>query len=93
MLRLRNYTIGRKLDDSEVHGLPGFQRIAGLISCLVPFVSVLNCWLRDSPRDQAILGICSGVPWEDSSVRYMTRREQGYFALVREHPSRGVVEL
>lgn len=39
LLRLRNYTIGRKLSDEEVLGEPGMQRIAQLLAALFPFVS------------------------------------------------------
>lgn len=39
LLRLRNYTIGKKLADDEVLGPQGLERIAGLLGCLAPFVS------------------------------------------------------
>ncbi len=42
LLRLRNYTIGRKLKDDEVLGSGGLKRIAELIGVLTPFVSYLN---------------------------------------------------
>ena len=42
LLRLRNYTIGRKLKDDEVLGPGGLQRITDLIGILTPFVSYLN---------------------------------------------------
>jgi len=42
LLRLRNYTIGRKLKDDEVLGSGGLKRIADLIGVLTPFVSYLN---------------------------------------------------
>ena len=42
LLRLRNYTIGKKLKDDEVLGSGGLDRIAELIGILTPFVSYLN---------------------------------------------------
>lgn len=39
LLRLRNYTIGRKLTDKELLGTGGMDRIADLLSCMKPFVS------------------------------------------------------
>ena len=42
LLRLRNYTIGRKLKDDEVLGPGGLARISELIGLLTPFVSYLN---------------------------------------------------
>ncbi|KAF4537511.1 hypothetical protein BFW01_g11327 [Lasiodiplodia theobromae] len=42
LLRLRSFTIGKKLDDSAVMGAGGLQRIADLISCMVPFITYLN---------------------------------------------------
>jgi hypothetical protein len=39
LLRLRNFTLGKKLSDEDVVGSGGLERIAELISCLVPFVS------------------------------------------------------
>lgn len=42
LLKLRNYTIGKKLKDEEVLGPGGLWRIAGLIGILTPFVSYLN---------------------------------------------------
>ncbi|KAK4694716.1 hypothetical protein P7C71_g2911, partial [Lecanoromycetidae sp. Uapishka_2] len=42
LLRLRNYTIGKKLKDDEVLGPGGLDRIANLIGVLTPFVSYLN---------------------------------------------------
>lgn len=40
LLRLRNYTIGKKLRDEDVVGEGGLERVTELIECLVPFVSV-----------------------------------------------------
>ena len=40
VLRLRNYTIGRKLKDEEVIGEKGIEYISGLIGAMVPFVSL-----------------------------------------------------
>lgn len=39
LLRLRNYTIGRKLTESEVTAPGGLETIAGLLTALKPFVS------------------------------------------------------
>lgn len=41
-MRLRNYTIGKKLKDDEVLGSGGLARIADLLGILTPFVSYLN---------------------------------------------------
>lgn len=38
LLRLRNYTVGRKLKDEEVLGHGGLDRIVNLIGILTPFV-------------------------------------------------------
>ncbi|KAL6721924.1 hypothetical protein ACLMJK_001029 [Lecanora helva] len=42
LLKLRNYTIGKKLKDDEVLGPGGLDRIANLLGILTPFVSYLN---------------------------------------------------
>ncbi|KAL0260331.1 hypothetical protein SLS55_004017 [Diplodia seriata] len=42
LLRLRSFTIGKKLDDSAVMGAGGLQRITDLIACMVPFITYLN---------------------------------------------------
>ncbi|MCJ1434173.1 hypothetical protein MMC27_003540 [Xylographa pallens] len=42
LLRLRNYTMGRKLKDEEVLGTKGITRITELIGILSPFVAHLN---------------------------------------------------
>ena len=42
LLKLRNYTIGKKLKDEEVLGPGGLGRIVELIGFLEPFVSYLN---------------------------------------------------
>lgn len=39
LLRLRNYTIGKKLKDDEVQGKGSLGRISDLIGILTPFVS------------------------------------------------------
>ena len=41
-MRLRNFTIGKKLKDDEVLGPSGLKTIADLIGVLSPFVSYLN---------------------------------------------------
>ncbi|KAL8991623.1 MAG: hypothetical protein Q9169_007811 [Polycauliona sp. 2 TL-2023] len=42
LLRLRNYTAGRKLSDEEVVGPKGPERIASLMATLKPFITYLN---------------------------------------------------
>lgn len=39
LLRLRNYTIGRKLTEAEVTGPDSLQRIGDLLTAMKPFVS------------------------------------------------------
>ncbi|KAF2083205.1 hypothetical protein K490DRAFT_52251 [Saccharata proteae CBS 121410] len=39
LLRLRNFTVGKKLPDDKVTGPKGLERIAQLVGCMVPFVS------------------------------------------------------
>lgn len=58
LLRLRSFTIGKKLDDSEVVGAGGLQRIADLISCMVPFVSSLRTASLDGR--ESITGLSKG---------------------------------
>jgi len=43
LLRLRNFTVGRKLKDEEVVGEGGLGRVLELLGCLVPFVSLSLC--------------------------------------------------
>jgi hypothetical protein len=40
ILRLRSYTVGKKLKDDEVLGPGGLNRITELIGIMVPFVSL-----------------------------------------------------
>ena len=47
LLKLRNFTIGRKLKDEEVLGEGGLGRVADLLGVLVPFV-----------RTEAVLARC-----------------------------------
>lgn len=42
LLRLRNYTLGRKLKDEEVVGDAAPKRIANLMQVLMPFITYLN---------------------------------------------------
>ena len=42
LLRLRNFTIGKKLKDEEIVGKGGVDRIVGFLQVLVPFVSCLH---------------------------------------------------
>ena len=46
LLRLRNFTIGRKLKDEEIVGEGGLERVVELIGCLVPFVSLPLSFLQ-----------------------------------------------
>jgi hypothetical protein len=39
LLRLRSFTLGKKLSDEEILGAKGMDRVAQLISCIEPFVS------------------------------------------------------
>ena len=39
LLRLRSFTLGKKLSDEDVVGSKGMDRIAELIACIEPFVS------------------------------------------------------
>ena len=51
LLRLKNFTIGRKLRDEEVVGEGGLERVVELIGCLVPFVSQASIFM-----------LCMGLP-------------------------------
>ncbi|KAH7398908.1 hypothetical protein DE146DRAFT_755898 [Phaeosphaeria sp. MPI-PUGE-AT-0046c] len=42
LLRLRNFTIGRKIADDEIVGPNGLGRVADLIASMVPFITYLN---------------------------------------------------
>ncbi|MCJ1485522.1 hypothetical protein MMC06_005697 [Schaereria dolodes] len=42
LLRLRNFTIGRKLKDEEVVGPKGLGRVVELIGTMTPFITYLN---------------------------------------------------
>ncbi|KAJ4319670.1 hypothetical protein N0V94_003813 [Neodidymelliopsis sp. IMI 364377] len=42
LLRLRSFTLGKKLSDDEVVGPKGMGRISELISCIEPFITYLN---------------------------------------------------
>ncbi|KAI9737924.1 MAG: hypothetical protein M1834_009294 [Cirrosporium novae-zelandiae] len=46
LLRLRNYTLGKKLSDSEVIGPKGLDRIAEIVGVMVPFITYLNSVVR-----------------------------------------------
>ena len=41
LLRLRNFTIGRKVKDEEVLGPGGLDKLVDLLGTLTPFVRVL----------------------------------------------------
>jgi len=56
LLRLRNFTVGRKLKDEEVAGKGGLGRVVELLGCLVPFVSprsALNPYRHHLPAPRA----------------------------------------
>ncbi|KAL8896509.1 MAG: hypothetical protein Q9192_003054 [Flavoplaca navasiana] len=54
LLRLRNYTIGRKLSDEEVVGPKAPERIAGLMATLKPFITYLNSVVMpDDPVEES----------------------------------------
>ncbi|KAL1644503.1 hypothetical protein SLS61_008771 [Didymella pomorum] len=42
LLRLRSFTLGKKLSDEDVVGPKGMDRIAELIACIEPFITYLN---------------------------------------------------
>lgn len=49
LLRLRNFTIGRKLTQEELTN-DGLERVADLFACMKPFVSgIHSCWLEINP--------------------------------------------
>ena len=39
LLRLRSFTLGKKLSDEEILGAKGMDRVTQLISCIEPLVS------------------------------------------------------
>ncbi|KAI4247836.1 MAG: hypothetical protein L6R42_009524, partial [Xanthoria sp. 1 TBL-2021] len=54
LLRLRNYSAGRKLSDEEVVGPKGPERIALLMAALKPFITYLNSVVMpDEPVDDS----------------------------------------
>ncbi|USP81083.1 hypothetical protein yc1106_08357 [Curvularia clavata] len=42
LLRLRNFTIGRKIEDKEIVGSGGLGRVAELVLAMAPFITYLN---------------------------------------------------
>ncbi|KAJ4381239.1 hypothetical protein N0V86_003588 [Didymella sp. IMI 355093] len=42
LLRLRSFTLGKKLSDADVVGPKGMDRIAEFITCIEPFITYLN---------------------------------------------------
>ncbi|KAG9199530.1 hypothetical protein G6514_008388 [Epicoccum nigrum] len=42
LLRLRSFTLGKKLSDEEILGAKSMDRVAQLISCIEPFITYLN---------------------------------------------------
>ncbi|KAJ9663128.1 hypothetical protein H2201_005799 [Coniosporium apollinis] len=54
LLRLRNFTIGRKLKDEEVIGPNGLEHLTKLIQTMVPFISYLNSVVMpDNPEESS----------------------------------------
>jgi hypothetical protein len=61
LLRLKNFTISRKLVDSEITSADSLERIADLIGSMVPFVSiyiVLSFWVTFKQAFVACLLTC-----------------------------------
>ena len=54
ILRLRNYTIGKRVSDDEVTGPNGLSRIADLVGILTPFVSFSYCLSSTFPRSAVV---------------------------------------
>ncbi|CZT24595.1 uncharacterized protein RCC_10320 [Ramularia collo-cygni] len=42
LLRLKNYTIGKKISNDEILGDAGMDRVVGLLKCLKPFITHCN---------------------------------------------------
>ncbi len=57
LLRLKNFTIGRKLQDDEVVRPGGLERIASLVGTMTPFVS------NEFPSFVCCIAICRVVAW------------------------------
>ncbi|KAF7508471.1 hypothetical protein GJ744_009184 [Endocarpon pusillum] len=53
LLRLKNFTIGRKLQDDEVVGPGGLDRVASLVGTMTPFVTYLNSVIMPDGEDEA----------------------------------------
>ena len=53
LLRLKNFTIGRKLADDEIVGKGAINRVEGLIKDLVPFVTYLNSVVMPDDAEQS----------------------------------------
>jgi len=72
LLRLRNYTIGRKLTNEEVLGPEGLARVADLFSTMHPFVS--------EPRNLhlTLTPLCLQLP----AIGVFTRAEQSLLVAV-----------
>ncbi|KAH8730623.1 hypothetical protein GQ44DRAFT_700605 [Phaeosphaeriaceae sp. PMI808] len=56
LLRLRSFTLGKKLSDDEVIGPLGLERIAETIACMVPFVSAqfIHSLMHSRPQSTSI---------------------------------------
>ena len=72
LLRLRSFTLGKKLSDKEVVGPKGMDRIAELISCIEPFVSAISKPQSFDDRPLPIL-YAGGVTGKRRSSRPTTR--------------------
>lgn len=60
LLRLRNFTMGKKLKDDEVLGRGGLQRIVDLLGTLTPFVSHVASSVTEALRlPQDVTGFVS----------------------------------
>ncbi|EDU48266.1 conserved hypothetical protein [Pyrenophora tritici-repentis Pt-1C-BFP] len=66
LLRLRNFTVGRKLEDDKVVGTGGLSRIAELVLCLEPFITYLNSVVMP---DEDTSGSSSGEDDESDAER------------------------
>ena len=51
LLRLKNFTISRKLTDSDITAADGIRRIAGYIGSMVPFVGYIAVYFLLFPRE------------------------------------------
>jgi hypothetical protein len=45
LLRLRNFTLGKKIADADILSKDGINKIADIIGALVPWVSLTLLWI------------------------------------------------